>query len=178
MEEGPVEYFEIICNGIVFISAVFIAIKNIAEMFGKPIRLLKRKNDTEFEAKVIAIINKVMPDLFLAHDLQIKTTYLADRQRYLEEIKNAVIQQIGTQLSNVDALAAQYKALEISAKDVLREKIVCLYESNKDRRKLRHFERRALDQYYKDYKDMGGNSYIDILYDRMKVWDVEPDDYE
>lgn len=178
MEEGPVEYFEIICNGIVFISAVFIAIKNIAEMFGKPIRLLKKKNDTEFEAKVTAIINKVMPDLFLAHDLQTKTTYLADRQRYLEEIKNAVIQQIGTQLSNVDALAAQYKALEISAKDVLREKIVCLYESNKDRRKLRHFECRALDQYYKDYKDMGGNSYIDILYDRMKMWDVEPDDYE
>jgi hypothetical protein len=173
-----VEYFEIICNAIVLISAVLIAVKNIAEMCGKPIKFIKKKNDTEFEAKVIAIINKVMPDLFLTHDLQTKTTYLADRQRYLEEIKNAVIQQIGTQLSNVDALAAQYKALEISAKDVLREKIVCLYESNKDRRKLRHFERRALDQYYKDYKEMKGNSYIDIIYNRMKTWEVEPDDYE
>ena len=81
-------------------------------------------------------------------------------------------------MSNVDALAVQYKALEISAKDVLREKIVCLYESNKDRRKLRHFERRALDQYYKDYKEMKGNSYIDIIYNRMKTWEVEPDDYE
>lgn len=172
------EYFEIVCNAIVFISALLLAIKNIAEMCGKPIRLIKKKNDTEFEAKVATIINKVMPELFLTHDLQTKTTYLADRQRYLEEIKNAVIQQIGTQLSNVDILANQYKSLEISSKDVLREKIVCLYENNKDCRKLRHFERRALDQYYKDYKDMGGNSYIDIIYDRMKVWEVEPDDYE
>lgn len=171
-------YFQIICNTIVLISAVLIAVKNIAEMCGKPIKLIKKKNDAELEAKVIAIVNKIMPDLFLEHDLKTRETYLADRQRYLEEIKNEVIQQIGTKLSSVDALANQYKSLEISSKDVLREKIVALYENNKDNRKLRHFERRALDQYYKDYKEMKGNSYIDILYDRMKTWEVEPDDYE
>jgi hypothetical protein len=53
-----------------------------------------------------------------------------------------------------------------------------MYENNKDTRKLRHFEKRALDQYYKDYKAMGGNSYIDIIYERMCTWEVEPDDYE
>ena len=53
-----------------------------------------------------------------------------------------------------------------------------MYESNKDQRKLRHFERRALDQYCRNYRAMNGNSYIDIIYDRMKTWEVEPDDYE
>lgn len=119
-----------------------------------------------------------MPGLFLAHDQEVRIKYLADRLKYLEEIKDAVEKDVGDKLNNVDNLANLYKSLEISAKDVLREKIVCMYESNKDTRRLRHFERRALDQYYKDYKVMGGNSYIDILYDRMKTWEVEPDDYE
>jgi hypothetical protein len=75
-------------------------------------------------------------------------------------------------------LTKQYEALAISAKDVLREKIVAMYENNKDRRKLRFFERLALTQYYKDYKKMGGNSYIDLIYGRMEHWETEEDDYE
>jgi hypothetical protein len=75
-------------------------------------------------------------------------------------------------------LTTQYEALAISAKDVLREKIVAMYENNKDRRKLKFFEKEALTQYYKDYKKMGGNSYIDRIYGRMVTWPVEDDDYE
>jgi hypothetical protein len=88
------------------------------------------------------------------------------------------VQDIGQKLSQVDNLAQQYVSLEISAKDVLREKIVCMYENNKDARKLRYFEKRALEQYYKDYKKMGGNSYIDTIHERMLTWEVEPDDYQ
>jgi hypothetical protein len=53
-----------------------------------------------------------------------------------------------------------------------------MYENNRDRRKLRFFERQALAQYYKDYKKMGGNSYIDLIYGRMEHWETEEDDYE
>jgi polyribonucleotide nucleotidyltransferase len=166
-----VEYFEIICNAIVFISAVLIAVKNIAEMCGKPIKFIKKKNDRDLETKITTIVTKLLPDMLKEYDEANKTAHVND-------VKTAVIKQIGGQLNSVDTLANQYKALEISAKDVLREKIVCMYESNKDQRRLRHFERRALDQYYKDYKAMNGNSYIDIIYNRMKAWEVEPDDYE
>lgn len=167
----PVEYFEIICNGIVFISAVLIAVKNIAEMCGKPIKFIKKKNDRELETKIATIVIKLLPDMLKEYDE-------ANKAAHINDVKAEVIKQIGGQLNSVDTLANQYKSLEISAKDVLREKIVCMYESNKDQRRLRHFERRALDQYYKDYKAMNGNSYIDIIYDRMKTWEVEPDDYE
>lgn len=147
-------------------------------MAGKPIKFIKTKSDKEFENKVIEILNRVLPEILLNHDHETRVKYLADRQKYLEDIKKEVLAQIGSRLQSVDALARQYTALEISAKDVLREKIVCMYENNKDARKLRHFEKRALDQYYKDYKAMGGNSYIDIIYERMCTWEVEPDDYE
>lgn len=147
-------------------------------MCGKPIKLIRHKADIEFESKVVAIIIKKMPELFQAHDLEVKKAAAQSRQKEIDNIKDEVITEIKGQLQNVDTLVNQYKALEISAKDVLREKIVCMYENNKDVRKLRHFEKRALDQYYKDYKAMKGNSYIDIIYERMKTWEVEPDDYE
>ena len=166
-----------ICNGIVFCSAVLIAIKNIADMLGKPIKFIKKKSDTDFEEKVKAIVMEMMPEILLTHDLETRKKYLEDRQKYLEEIKTEVLGCISGQLQTVDRLTDQYKALEISAKDVLREKIVAIYENNKDRRKLRHFEKRALDQYYLDYKAMKGNSYIDLIYGRMMTWEVEPDDY-
>ena len=139
------EIFNLICNGIVFASAVLLAVKNIAEMAGKPIKFIKTKSDKEFENKVIEILNKVLPEILLNHDHEPRVKYLADRQKYLEDIKKEVLAQIGSRLQSVDALARQYTALEISAKDVLREKIVCMYENNKDARKLRHFEKRALD---------------------------------
>ena len=139
------ETFELICNGIIFVSAVLIAIKNVAEMLGKPIKIFRNRAEESFEEKVVAVLRKVLPDILLEHDHETRTRYLADRERYLEDIKGEVVKEISTRLNRVDTLSEQYKALEISAKDVLREKIVCMYENNKDARRLRHFERRALD---------------------------------
>lgn len=147
-------------------------------MIGKPIKLFRKKADDEFDKKVRTLVQEMMPDILYNHDLETKKTYLADRERYLQDITREVIRQVGGRLDKVDGLASMYQSLEISAKDVLREKIVCLYENNRGSRRLRHFEKRALDQYYRDYKAMNGNSYIDILYDRMKTWEIEPDDYE
>jgi hypothetical protein len=67
--------------------------------------------------------------------------------------------------------------LAISARDVLREKIMGIYHKNQRDRKLSFYESRALKQYYKDYKAIKGNSYIDEYYERMMTWDVEDDDY-
>jgi hypothetical protein len=68
--------------------------------------------------------------------------------------------------------------LVISAKDVLREKIMGIYHKNKRDKTLTLNEKEALDQYYIDYKAMKGNSYIDKYYNRMKKWRVIEDDYE
>jgi hypothetical protein len=66
--------------------------------------------------------------------------------------------------------------LVISAKDVLREKIMAIYHKNKYNRTLTEYEREALNQYYIDYKTLKGNSYIDKRYKRMDKWKVIFDD--
>ena len=163
---------------IIIIAGVIAAITTISNAIGKPIKFLKIRNDQEFKDRVKTIIKTEMPQILETHDLETRKKYLSDREKYLNEIKEEVKQDIGDELDEVHSLAKQYKTLEMSAKDVLREKIVCMYNNNKDQRKLRYFERQALIQYHKDYKAMGGNSYIDVIYARMELWDTEPDDYE
>lgn len=67
------------------------------------------------------------------------------------------------------------ESLKISAKDVLREKIMAIYHKNKNDRIILEHEHEALEQYYKDYKALGGNSYIDKYYRRMSKWVVQYD---
>jgi len=84
-----------------------------------------------------------------------------------------VIKEIGDDLkSNSDTI----DALVISARDVLREKIMAIYHKNKYNRTLTEYEREALNQYYVDYKALKGNSYIDKRYSRMDKWRVIYDD--
>ena len=93
---------------------------------------------------------------------------------YLNEIKNEVLNQVGDPIAqNTDDL----EALKISARDVLREKIMAIYHKNKYERSLTQYEKEALEQYYKDYKKLNGNSYIDKYYNRMKLWTIIYDDY-
>jgi regulator of replication initiation timing len=172
------EWLGMFCDGVVLAAAVLVAIKTIAEMIGKPIRLVRNRANDDFKARVVAILEEVLPDILYKHDLETRDRYKADREKYLQEIKQEVVNQIDSQLRQVNVLTTQYEALAISAKDVLREKIVAMYENNKDRRKLKFFEKEALTQYYKDYKKMGGNSYIERIYGRMVTWSVEEDDYE
>ena len=42
---------------------------------------------------------------------------------------------------------------------------------------MTEYEHEALTQYYKDYKALEGNSYIDKRYARMDKWQVIYDEY-
>ena len=85
--------------------------------------------------------------------------------------------KMAEKIATVEKIQADVAALAESAKDVLREKIMAIYHKNKRIRKLEEHEREALNQYYKDYKAIKGNSYIDKYYGRMKNWETIPDDY-
>jgi hypothetical protein len=179
-----VDWLQSVCNWIIIIGGTLVAIKTISEWIGKPIRFVKNRQDENFENQVKSVLNKVMPSMLLAHDLEIKDKYLADRERYLREIEAEVLKDIKSELDTVanlkeqyGGLKDQYEALVISAKDVLREKIMAVYHKNKGRRKIDESEKEALDQYYKDYKAIKGNSYIDKYYARMKRWTVVPEEY-
>lgn len=164
---------ETICNWIVLVAAVFIAVQNIFNFFGKPIGFFKRRRDEEEEERVIAILKKRLPDMLLEHDLIIRERYKNDRQRYLEEIRDEVVTIIKEPMLEQNTII---DTLTRSSKDVLREKIMGLYHKGKAEKTLECHEREALNQYYIDYKAMNGNSYIDKYYKRMKRWATLPDD--
>lgn len=159
---------------IILIGALCAAIYKIWDFFAKPTSRLKQRKKERDRAMVIAILDEVLPAKLEAHDLQTRERYKADRQRYLTEIKDEVIKQVG---GTIDKNAEDLEALKISAKDVLREKIMAIYHRNKTARELATYEKEALDQYYIDYKKLNGNSYIDKYYARMSKWKEIYDDY-
>jgi hypothetical protein len=55
----------------------------------------------------------------------------------------------------------------------LRTDMLRTYHKNKDTRKLRQYEAENFVMMYQAYKAMGGNSFIDEIYEHVTKWDVE-----
>ena len=55
---------------------------------------------------------------------------------------------------------------------LLCDKVVEIYYRHKDDQQLREYEYRNLEQCYKAYKALGGNSFIDHIYAEMQEWDI------
>lgn len=163
---------------IILISAIIMAVSNIWNFLrDKGVFVSKKWKDGQKEL-ILEVLNEVLPNILLQHDLETRQKYLNDRERYLNEIKNQVSTEMKTDLNPIGVLEQQVKELTTGFKDVLREKIMALYHKNKADRKLSEHEREALVQYYKDYKAVKGNSYIDKYYTRMEKWQTIPEEYD
>lgn len=55
---------------------------------------------------------------------------------------------------------------------LLRSQIVRIYYRNLDAKRLRQFEYENLVACYRAYKKLGGNSFIDHIYEEMQTWEV------
>lgn len=55
---------------------------------------------------------------------------------------------------------------------LLRSEIVRIYYRHKDDQKLKEYEYRNLEECYRAYKALGGNSFIDHIYAEMQEWDI------
>ena len=159
---------------IILLGAVCGAAYKIWDFFAKPTSKLKSKLQAHRTEQIKAILDEELPARFVAHDLETREKYKADRQQYLNDIKDEVIKTVGV---NISQNASDLEALKISARDVLREKIMAIYHKNKHTRAMTEYEREALTQYYKDYKALNGNSYIDKRHERMKRWETVYDDF-
>ena len=158
---------------IILIGALCAAIYKIWDFFAKPTSSIKKRRKEKQKELIREVLNEELPKRLEEHNIKTREKYKADRQRYLIEIKDEVVKQVG---GSIDQNAEDLEALKISAKDVLREKIVRIYHSYRHDRAFPLYEQEALVQYYKDYKKLNGNSYIDKYYGRMKAWNVIYDD--
>ena len=158
---------------IILLAALLGALYKIWDFFAKPTSKLKKKVKEKEKQRISEVLDEKLPEMLYNHDLETRDRYKKDRQNYLNEIKNEILKEIGNDiLTNTQTI----EALVISAKDVLREKIMAIYHKNKYNRTLTEYEREALNQYYIDYKALNGNSYIDKRYNRMDKWKVIYDD--
>lgn len=158
---------------IILLGALCAAIYKIYDFFATPTSKIKQRAQEKERARIKAIIDEVMPQILYKHDLDTREKYKGDRQNYLNEIKSEILNEIG---EDIKENSETINALVISARDVLREKIMAIYHKNKYNRAMTEYEREALNQYYVDYKKLGGNSYIDKRYARMDKWKVIYDD--
>lgn len=55
---------------------------------------------------------------------------------------------------------------------LLRSEIVRIYYHHKEDKQLREYEFRNLEQCYRAYKALGGNSFIDHIYEEMQEWAI------
>ena len=162
-----------IVDYIILGGALVAAIYKIWDFFAKPTSKLKQKINDKEKSRVSAILDEKLPQILYDHDIETRDKYKSDRQKYLNEIKEEVLKEIG---DDIKTNSETINALVISAKDVLREKIMAIYHKNKYNRTMTEYEREALNQYYIDYKALNGNSYIDKRYKRMDKWKVIFDD--
>lgn len=154
-------------------GALVAAVYKIYDFFAKPTSKLKQKISEKEKARINAVLDQRLPQVLYDHDLETRDKYKSDRQNYLNEIKAEVVKEIG---DDIKTNTQTIEALVISAKDVLREKIMAIYHKNKYNRSMTEYERESLNQYYVDYKALNGNSYIDKRYNRMDKWRVIYDD--
>ena len=136
---------------IILIGALCAAIYKIWDFFAKPTTALKQKREAREKERIKQVIDAELPEILRKHDLETRDKYKADRQRYLKEIRDEVLEEVSDPITkNADDL----EALKISAKDVLREKIMAIYHEYKQERAYPTYKKEALEQYYKDYKKL------------------------
>ena len=67
----------------------------------------------------------------------------------------------------------EQKKIRNGQKCQLRAYMLQVYHDNKDKGTLRQYEAENFVLMYKAYKAMGGNSFIDEIYEHVKKWELE-----
>lgn len=171
-----------ICNYIILISAVLIALKNIYEFVAKPTSKFKSKHQKAIEEKIGEVVEQKMVSALTAYEEGARAKQEQRNAEVKRVIKSEIVDEIKPILDEIlaqnTAQNKQIDILTISSKDMLRQRIMAIYHANRMDRTLTETEAEILNELYKDYKAQKGNSYIDKYYNRMKTWEIIADDYE
>lgn len=200
------EFLGTFVDVIILIAAFLVAITNIYKFFSNSKKGIKKQVDKareeqekEFNEAVDArvklvvkpmleqqaatltasfetLLDKHLPNRLNLHDQETRQKYLADRHRYLCEIKDEVVEAMKDKIQAVETHEGQMNVFTIVLQELLRERIMEIYRRNKHNRQLEEHERFELNKAYTSYKSIDGNSYIDDYFNRMKEWATVPDE--
>lgn len=83
-----------------------------------------------------------------------------------------LIGEIGVLVGVVSPLIVTIKKVANGTKCQLRSEMLRIYYKNHDRQEIRQYEFQNFVELYGAYKALGGNTFIDEIYERIKEWDI------
>lgn len=95
--------------------------------------------------------------------------------KYLDTIASliAYLSAIGGVVAVLCKFFKEQEKIREGQKCQLRTDMLRTYHRNKETRKLRQYEAENFVMMYQAYKAMGGNSFIDEIYEHVTKWEVE-----
>lgn len=167
---------EILCNYIVLIGAVILAIERIYKAFKKPVDTIKDKNDEHVIELVDKELDTKIPPLLEKQEVKLREERKKEHAAVLNQMQDLITGQITPYFEEIERINLEQNdkidILSRSNKDILRQHIINIYERNKATKTLSELEREFLDDCFKDYTKQKGNGYIERLYHRMDNWEV------
>ena len=155
-----------VCNLIILISAVIIGIKNIYGFFKKPVDDLHTKAHKEEEKHIEEVIDKKMPDIVQENC-----------NKMMQSLDNIEF-MVGGQKGDLEHIQESVDLLNASNLDLMRYNMNSLYYRYRPYKKILKKKKKAFMKFYTDYHQMGGNTWIDTLYNEVLTWEIVEDENE
>ena len=152
----------------------------------KPTSKLLAKSRAKRVQQTKDILEEILPTVLEAHNSQLSDEITALRETTESQITSSVqpvldeielIKKINIdQTKQMNTVLEELQILRQSQKNIVRERILEIYDKGKRTRLISRKQKEILDELYEDYAGMGGNSYIKRYYKRIcSDWTVTPD---
>lgn len=83
-----------------------------------------------------------------------------------------LIGELGVLLSVIIPVITRISHLINAQKCQLRSDMLSIYYHNRERKTIRQYEYENFILLYKAYKSLGGNSFIDKIYEEVHTWEI------
>lgn len=171
---------QVICNWIILIGSVLLAFERIyTNLIKKPSEKLSEKQKQLFNKHFDERLEKSLPPIVTKYMETARAERAAEHQDLLGDVEKIIEEKTAPFFAEIERINIEQNEkmsiLTESSKDMLRDRIMDIYQRSKANKTLTFHDKESLEQYYKDYKAEKGNSYIDKYYKRMSTYSIEQD---
>lgn len=178
-----------VCNIIILVSAVIIAVKNIYGFLKKPVDDLHSHTKKAEEKRIEEVIEARVPDLLQKHGDSVKEERKKETEAMMESLKVAVVNALEDKVEElkeitldqgvqITSIKASIEKLNDAQMDIMRYDMNRIYYKYRPYKKILDCDKKAFLKFYQDYHGMGGNTWIDGLYNEVKDWEIVKDERE
>ena len=127
--------FSELCDWIVLLGAVSIALTNIYNLFAKPRKAVKDKKDEEIKTQIEKTLEEKMPIILEKHSKEVAAERNSERISQLNEIRQDILEETKKTFDSILQInleqSKNISTLMTSSKDMLRQRIMDIYHTYK-----------------------------------------------